>query len=131
MVALPQESPTSSIRPYQPGFKLAAAERRMFPRRPATSQVRGKRLDHSLSALRQPALTLSLRDLSLGGLSAMSETPLKPGERLSVTFPTWGVFAPGSAQRNGWDAAGRVIRCEPSGLGYRVAVEFDAVLAAA
>ena len=131
MVALVQESPTSTIRPYRPGLKLAGAERRMFPRRPSTASVRGKRVDHSLSALRQPALVLSLRDLSLGGLSAISDTPLEPGERLSVTFPAQGVFAPGTAQRHGSDAAGRVVRCEPSGLGYRVAVEFDTVLTAA
>jgi hypothetical protein len=30
----------------------------------------------------------------------------------------------------GWDAVGRVLRCDPSGLGYRVAVEFDPLPAA-
>jgi hypothetical protein len=31
----------------------------------------------------------------------------------------------------GWHAAGRVIRCMPSALGYRVAVEFDPIPMAA
>ncbi len=131
MVALLQEAPTTTIRLHETGPKLAVDERRMFPRRPANAQARCKRVDHALPALRHPALTLSLRDLSLGGLSAISETPLQRGERLTVSFPAQGVFSVGSARRNGWDTAGRVIRCEPSGLGYRVAVEFDAVLAAA
>ena len=104
----------------------AGAERRMFPRRETSVRVQGKRVDHSLSALRQPALTLALRDVSLGGLSAISPAPLERGERLTVTFPPLGPTLAGTA-RAGWDAVGRVLRCEASGLGYRIAVEFDAV----
>ena len=63
-------------------------------------------------------LNLALRDLSVGGLSALTPTPLRVGERVAVFFPLQ------SAQR-GWDASGRVLRCEPAALGYRVAVEFD------
>ena len=37
---------------------------------------------------------------------------------------------PPKEQTNGWDAFGRVIRCEPTSLGYRVAVEFDRMPAA-
>jgi hypothetical protein len=98
-------------------------ERRVFPRKETTAQVEGRRLDHTLSALRRPVLTLSLRDLSAGGLCALSDTPLAAGERVNVSVPSRGVFG-------GWDAYGRVIRCSPSGVGYRVAVEFDHLPAA-
>ena len=60
------------------------AERRMFPRKEIQARVEGKRMDHSISAHLQPHLSLSLRDLSFGGLSALSQTPLERGERLRV-----------------------------------------------
>jgi hypothetical protein len=102
---------------------LKGAERRVFPRKEFSAQVEGRRLDNSLPARQQPHLTLALRDLSLGGLSAISPTPLQSGERLTVFFPEHGPM-------RGWDAYGRVLRCEASGLGYRVAVEFDPLPAA-
>ena len=107
----------------------SGAERRVFPRKEISARVESTRIDHSLSALREPHLTLSLRDLSLGGLSAISPTPLQQGERLTFTFPPQGL-SDGSL-RGGWDAVGRVLRCAPSALGYRIAVEFDALPAAA
>ena len=100
------------------------AERRVFPRKAIQASVAGRRMDHSIHALQQPSLTLRLRDLSLGGLSALSDQALEAGERLSVTFPPL-------AERPGWDASGRVIRCQPSFTGYQVAVAFDSLLAAA
>jgi c-di-GMP-binding flagellar brake protein YcgR len=115
MVALLQ-TPTRSI-------AKTGAERRVFTRRVLHLRVEGKRLDHSIQAHREPHLSLALRDLSAGGMSALSQTPLSRGERLSVFFP------PQGADR-GWDAFGRVVSCEPSGLGYRVAMEFDSLPAA-
>ena len=106
------------------------AERRVFPRRGISTEVLAKRLDHTLAALRQPSLRLSLRDVSLGGLSAISDMPLERGERLTVSFPALSL-AGGLRRAGGWDAVGRVVRCETSGLGYRVAVEFDTVPSAA
>ena len=100
------------------------AERRMFPRKEIHVRVEGRRLDHAVPARQQPHLSLALRDLSLGGLSAISQTPLSSGEKISVFFPPEGSL-------RGWDAIGRVIRCSPSGFGYRVAVEFDPIPAAA
>ena len=100
------------------------AERRIFPRKEIKAVVEGTRCDHAIPALQQPHLTLTVRDLSLGGLSAISDTPVRPGERLAVFFPPQGT-------RGGWDASGRVVRCAPSGMGYRVAMEFDALPAAA
>ena len=119
MVALLKKPSTMRIAPAE----TSGAERRMFPRKEVHARVEGKRLDHSIEAHRQPHLSLALRDLSIGGLSAISQLPVGRGERLSVFFP------PQGASR-GWDAYGRVLRCEPSGLGYRVAVEFDALPAA-
>lgn len=94
------------------------ADRRMFPRKEISAEVVGRRLDHSIEARQQPRLSLSLRDLSLGGLSAISDRPVDRGERLTVSFPNKGTS-------RGWDAFGRVLRCDPSGMGYRLAVEFD------
>ena len=98
-------------------------ERRMFPRKEIHAHIEGKRMDHSLPAMRHPHLALALRDLSLGGLSAISQLPVEQGERLTVFFPPQGT-------QRGWDAYGRVLRCEPSGFGYRIAVEFDPLPAA-
>jgi len=100
-------------------FKQAdGAERRVFPRKEIHARVESKRMDHTIEARQNPHLSLALRDLSLGGLSAISDIAIKAGERLSVFFPPQGT-------NRGWDAFGRVIRCDPSGMGYRVAVEFD------
>jgi hypothetical protein len=108
--------------PYRIG-PAEGADRRVFPRREVHARVDGMRLDHTIEAHLQPQLSLALRDLSVGGMSALSQTQLEQGERVSVFFP------PQGAER-GWDAYGRVIRCDMSGLGYRVAVEFDPLPAA-
>ena len=98
-------------------------DRRMFPRKEVHAEVQANRVDHTLVAHRQPKVTLALRDLSLGGLSALSPMPLQEGERLAVHFPQIGPMG-------AWDAVGRVLRCVPSALGYRVSVEFDPLPAA-
>jgi hypothetical protein len=104
--------------------EAGGAERRVFPRKEIHAHIQGRRLDHSIPARREPFLSLALRDLSMGGLSAISQSPVSRGERVSVFFPPQGV-------QRGWDAYGHVIRCEPSGFGYRVAVEFDPIPMAA
>ncbi|HMB96749.1 MAG TPA: PilZ domain-containing protein [Tepidisphaeraceae bacterium] len=108
--------------PFQIGPKTGA-ERRVFPRKEIHARVDGMRLDHTIEAHRQPQVSLAVRDLSLGGMSALSHMPLDNGERVSVFFPPQGAM-------RGWDAYGRVLRCEPSNMGYRVAVEFDPLPAA-
>jgi hypothetical protein len=100
------------------------ADRRMFPRKEFKATVQGHRMDHSIEARQMPRLKLMLRDLSLGGLSAICDRPVGAGEKLTVTFPPQGTL-------RGWDAYGRVLRCDPSGMGYRVAMEFDPIPAAA
>jgi hypothetical protein len=99
------------------------AERRMFPRKEVHSQVQGVRMDNTVAARQMPWLSLHLRDLSIGGLSAISPAPLERGERLTVSFPENGPLPR-------WDAYGRVLRCEKSPMGYRVAMEFDPLPAA-
>ena len=98
-------------------------ERRVFPRKEIHAQVHANRPDHIMEARPQSKLMLALRDLSLGGLSAISPMPLDQGERVTVCFPR-------TQEMGGWDAEGRVLRCVPSALGYRVAVEFDPLPAA-
>jgi hypothetical protein len=100
-----------------------ASERRIFPRKEIHARIEGKRMDHTLSACKQPHVSLALRDLSVGGLSAISDTPLQAGERVTVFFPPQGLL-------RGWDAYGRIVRCDSSTFGYRVAVEFDSLPAA-
>src|SRR6516225_10058004 len=64
MVALLEKTP--------PLFKIDPAERRLFERKENHTRVEGRRLDHSIPARQHPQLSLALRDLSLGGLSAIS-----------------------------------------------------------
>ena len=105
-------------------MKLDGAERRVFPRKECNGHIEGRRIDHTITARQNPRLSLTLRDISLGGISALSDTALGHGERISVFFPPQG-------SRRGWDAYGRVVRCQPSGMGYRIGVEFDPIPAAA
>ncbi|MCC6423695.1 MAG: PilZ domain-containing protein [Phycisphaerales bacterium] len=98
-------------------------ERRIFPRKESRTQVDGRRMDHSLTARRFPHLNLALRDISMGGFSALSHQPLDCGEHLAVSFPAAG-------ENRSWAAYGRVLRCQPSSVGYRIAVEFDPLPAA-
>lgn len=123
MVAL-LESPPLRLTDPAPRETKTGRERRVFPRKDCQYRVQGLRLDHSIPARQQPHLTLSLRDLSVGGLAASTQSPVAVGERVAVFFPPQGI-------QKGWDAQGRVLRCEPSALGYRLAVEFDAMPLAA
>lgn len=112
------------LRTHRPFDLRSNEDRRVFPRKEVHADVETRRVDHSVAARREPRVTMALRDLSLGGMSAISPTPLNSGEKLTVFFPPLGSLG-------GWDAVGRVIRCMPSALGYRVAVEFDPIPMAA
>jgi hypothetical protein len=63
---------------------------------------------------------LALVDYSHDGLGAMCSQPIAPGTEISVGFSM-----PGHLARRG-----TVLRCEPCGEGYRVAVQFQLRLAA-
>jgi len=109
---------------YIPRATAEDADRRMFPRKVWRASVEARRLDHSIPARQQPQVTLELRDLSVGGLSAIAPLPLARGERVAVFFPGEGI-------QRGWNACGQVVRCEPTALGYRVALQFDPLPTAA
>jgi hypothetical protein len=123
LLKMPSHLPADPWPRQEAGAKDPWADRRVFPRKEIHAQVQGRRLDHTIEARQEPRMNLQLRDLSVGGLSALSDRPLSKGEHLTVTFPPQGTL-------RGWDAFGRVLRCDPSGLGYRVAVEFDPLPAA-
>jgi hypothetical protein len=107
-------------RPYRGPVRI---DRRTFPRKEVHAELEVARIDNTLDALKTPKVTLYLRDLSLGGMSAISPLPLQQGERLALHFPRTETYG-------GWDAVGHVRRCVQSALGYRVAVEFDPLPAA-
>ena len=107
-------------RPYRGPVRI---DRRTFPRKEVHAELDVARIDNTLDALKTPKVTLYLRDLSLGGMSAISPLPLQQGERLALHFPRTETYG-------GWDAVGHVRRCVQSALGYRVAVEFDPLPAA-
>jgi hypothetical protein len=100
-----------------------ATDLRMFARTEQKMIAEAHRLDHSVIAHRQPRLRLAVRDLSVNGMSAISEQPVEKGEHVGVSFPADG-------GHRAWGAYGRVVRCEPSAMGYRLAVEFDPLPAA-
>jgi len=80
--------------------------------------VEAKRLDHTIPALQSPRICLRLSDVSDDGISAISDRPVATGEHVGINFST-------QANQRPWDVYGRVVRCEPSEIGYRLAVEFD------
>lgn len=98
-------------------------DRRVFPRTDCNEQIEVRRTDHSIIARQQPRLEMEMRDVSVGGCCAISDVPVNAGERLAVRVGRKGLAA-------GWHAFGKVVRCEVSGTGWRVAVEFDALPAA-
>jgi hypothetical protein len=103
--------------------KAPSPDLRMFARTEQKMIAEAHRLDHSVIAHRQPRLRLAVRDLSVNGMSAISEQPVEKGEHVGVSFPADG-------GHRAWGAYGRVVRCEPSAMGYRLAVEFDPLPAA-
>jgi hypothetical protein len=117
----------------RPAYDATGADRRCHPRQELSLRLRGRRLDHDAESMRQPFLNLSLRDVSVGGLRATSQTPLKAGERVAVFFPPHGPNGQSSGRARGWDAYGRVIRVEQGDHepGCTVAVAFDTMSMAA
>ena len=87
------------------------ADRRMFPRKEVAAKVEGRRLDHTVDARRNPNLTLHLRDLSLGGLSALSEVRPNRGQPREHLLP-----GPGPKPRVGCLWPRHPLRAEHDGL---------------
>jgi hypothetical protein len=63
---------------------------------------------------------LSLMDCSDDGLGAISDTVIEPGTIVSVAFQAPGIMA----------KRGTVLRCLPCGNGYRIAIQYQARMAA-
>ena len=63
---------------------------------------------------------LKVLDYSYSGMGAISSSVIEPGTKVSLGFA-----APGCLAKRG-----TVLRCTPCGEGYRVAIEFEARLAA-
>ena len=61
-------------------------ERRMFVRKEVFGRVQGKRLSFRQQQDRMDQLSLALRDISAGGLSAITQTPLFAGEPVAIFF---------------------------------------------
>ncbi len=93
-------------------------EKRRHTRLRMRLRTEARRMDNTLIAMRNPKLSLTLRDLSEGGLSATSRSPVEVGERLLVTLPP---DSPIRARR----IYGKVIRCTPSRDGWALAIRFD------
>jgi hypothetical protein len=91
--------------------------RRAAPRRRVNAHVTGL-LGRPMLHPSQPRKICSLRlaDMSDTGLGGASDEALPVGGRISVFFPPHG-------SERGFDMAGRVVRCEPSGDTYRVGIE--------
>lgn len=87
-------------------------ERRAFERRPAIGTLESLRCD----GLAPPVVVrLRLLDESAGGLAAISDSPFPPGARLRIrTCPVTGLWRDGV-----------VIRCAPTGTGYRMALAYE------
>jgi hypothetical protein len=109
MLTLVRDQPDLSDGDLKPGLS---------GRRSAQVQASGKRLDNILPARQNPRLRLKVRDISTGGLSALSDKPVLEGEHIAVQFPApFGVPI--------WSAYGHVVHCEKGPKGYRLSVEFD------
>ena len=100
------------------------SERRMFPRREFTHTLKAC----GASITRSPLIVSRISHWPCAtcrsGARRHQPDAAAAGERLAVFFPPQGI-------KRGWDAYGRVIRCNPSAMGYRIAVEFDPIPAAA
>ena len=115
------------VSPARSAMRLAGADRRIHPRQAMSLRVRGRRLGDVRTVRREPFLNLSVRDVSVGGLRAQSQTKLSVGERVTVFFPPHG-----NDHGRGWDAFGRVVRVFSGEHedGCEVAVAFDTQMAA-
>ncbi len=92
-------------------------ERRTQDRWPVDGVVTAFRLAGDRFGERQ---SLKMLDYSWDGLGANSSAPLEPGTIVSLEFQ-----APGYMTKRGV-----VVRCLPCGDGYRLAIRFEALLAA-
>lgn len=108
-------------------------DRRRAERHELGGCVTAMRLDHNMHAYRHPLCSLRLRNLSDGGVGAISDYPLAIDERVSVYFQPHGA-------EQGFEIQGHVVRCMPlrggaedaelRTTGYEIGLRFDPAAAA-
>ena len=79
-------------------------------------------MDNTLRAQRAPKFSLTVVDISEGGIAATSRLPVEAGERLAIQMPP----EAGLGQR----VFGKVIRCSATKAGWYLAIKFDYIPAA-
>lgn len=90
-------------------------ERRLFPRRPIYGSINGL-----VTSNHQP-IQLELRDWSVSGVGGYTNRMIHRGASVTLSFPPDGF-------KKGFNARGKVVRCEPSATGYRIGIQFDHLL---
>ncbi|QNN22080.1 PilZ domain-containing protein [Planctomycetales bacterium ZRK34] len=108
-------------------------DRRRCDRHDLGGCVTAVRRDHDMRIHRRPVCSLRLRNLSDGGIGAISDIPLSPDERISVYFQPHGAD-------QGFELVGHVVRCQPLRAGqtdkdlpvtgYEIGLRFDPATAA-
>jgi hypothetical protein len=108
-------------------------DRRRCDRHDLGGCVTAVRRDHDMRIHRRPVCSLRLRNLSIGGIGAISDIPLAPDERISVYFQPHGADS-------GFELVGHVVRCTPIRTGrtendlpvtgYEIGLRFDPAAAA-
>ena len=96
-------------------------ERRRHPRTRLSMMLHGIRLDPDGGDVRD---TLQMVDISRGGMGAVADRWLYPGQRIVLCLP----MHPDGRRRNVYAA---VVRCQKARQGYRIGLEFDRVGAGA
>ncbi len=90
-------------------------ERRRFPRTQVRMQIRAIRLDPDGGDVTN---LLETQDISRGGMGALTDRPLYPGQRMLLCLP----LSDSDGRRNTYAT---VVRCRAVEDGYRVGLEFD------
>ena len=98
-------------------------ERRRHERHDLRIRAEARRLDNTIQVHRSPRLTLTITDISEGGLNATSRSPVEDGEHLVVILPP----EAGLGVRK---IVGSVIRCRANRDGWQLAMKFDLTPAA-
>lgn len=105
-----------SHRQSQPG-----SERRQFRRFPMALDVQAHRDDlgdgEASKDRPEAALSLKVRNFSLGGMRGVSVMPFRRDERVTVKMPPFGT-------RPRIAVTGRVVRCDRADDGWDVGIEF-------
>lgn len=109
---------------YPDSYKISdyGPERRVHERHRVRYRAVAQRMDNTLEAVRAPKFSLTVLDISEGGIRATSRTPIIDGERLAIFLPP----EAGMPER----IFGKVVRCSARRDGWGLAIKFDYIPAA-